>query len=178
MPRSVAFFRNLNLGQNWSPTRPQLVGAFEAAGATGVDSVQVNGTVVFTHRAPARAVQDVLARLQELTGYGDIAIVRSAAWVADLARRLGELDLDPERPTEVVLFDAPGPVPVTLPWTAPNGRVTLLVADDRHAIAQYVPEGPQGTSAGMLLQQLTGVKTTGRVAGTMLRLARRLEGRA
>lgn len=176
MPRSVAFFRNLNLGQGWSPTRPQLVGAFEQAGATGVDSVQVNGTVVFTHRAPVRATREVVTHLRGLTGYDDVAIVRSAAWVTDLAQRLQDLDPDPDRLTEVVLFDAPEPVPVTLPWTAPNGRVTLLVADERHAIAQYVPEGPQGTSAGMLLQRLTGVKTSGRVAGTMLRLARRIAG--
>ena len=57
MARSVAFFRNLNLGQGWAPTRAQLVGAFETAGARDVDNIQVNGTVAYTAPAPSPSRQ-------------------------------------------------------------------------------------------------------------------------
>ena len=47
--RSVAFFRNLNLGQrrSHSPTRPELLDALERAGAYDATNFQVNGTVIF-----------------------------------------------------------------------------------------------------------------------------------
>jgi len=48
--RSVAFFRNLNLGQrrSHSPMRPELLDALERAGAQDPINFQVNGTVIFT----------------------------------------------------------------------------------------------------------------------------------
>lgn len=173
MPRSVAFFRNLNLGQGWSPTRPQLVGAFEAAGATEVVNVQVNGTVVFTHPAPRRATDEVLAALKVQTTYDDIAVVRPARWVVDLAGWLRGLEVPEGTATEVVLFDARA-LPVELPWSTAGGVLTVVRGDRRHAVATTAPGGLRGSSAGPVLQGLTGVKGTARGAGTMLRLAERI----
>ena len=61
----VAFFRNLNLGQrrSHSPTRPELLDAFERAGATSAVNFQVNGTIVFETMGDAQALADETVRL-------------------------------------------------------------------------------------------------------------------
>ncbi len=173
MPRSVAFFRNLNLGQGWSPTRPQLVAAYDAAGATDVVNVQGNGTVVFSSSAPRRTTDAVLASLADGPGYADIAVVRAAAWVSALVAGFDELDLRDDEPSEVVLFDARA-LSVDVPWTSPDGRLRILAGDHRHAVTSYRPSGGGGSNAGPTLQQLTGVKGTARSTGTMRRLSLRL----
>ena len=174
MPRSVAFFRNLNLGQGWSPTRPELVAAYAAAGATDVVNVQVNGTLIFSSPAPRRVTDTVLASLVDLTGYADIAVVRPATWVSSLVAGFDQLDLRDDEPSELVLFDARS-LPVDVPWTSPDGRLRILAGDRRHAVTSYRPydRGP-GSTAGPTLQALTGVKTTARSTGTIRRLAARI----
>ena len=148
-----AFFRNLNLGQGWSPTRPQLVAAYEAAGATEVVNVQGNGTVVFTAPAPRRVTDAVLRSLADLTGYADIAVVRRATWVIGLVAGFGALDLRNDEPSEVVLFDARA-WPVAVPWTSPDGRLRILAGDRRHAVTSYRPGAAGGGSnAGPVLQE-------------------------
>jgi uncharacterized protein (DUF1697 family) len=177
VPTSVAFFRNLNLGQGWAPTRPQLVAAFEAAGAGGVDNVQVNGTVVFDHPAPVAATREVLAGLRDLTGYGDIAVVRPAGWVVALAASFEDLDLRDDEPSEVAFYDARPPLPIAVPWTSPDGRLRVLAGDHRFAVTSFRPGGGRGSNAAVVLQELTGVKVTARGTGTVQRLAARIERR-
>jgi uncharacterized protein (DUF1697 family) len=177
VPTSVAFFRNLNLGQGWAPTRPQLVAAFEATGAGSVDNVQVNGTVVFDHPAPVRATREVLLGLRDLTGYDDIAVVRPARWVVRLAASLDDLDLRDDEPSEVSFFDARPPLPIAVPWTSPDGRLRVLAGDHRFAVTSFRPSGGRGSNASAVLQELTGVKVTARGTGTVLRLAARIERR-
>ncbi|MEO6942062.1 MAG: hypothetical protein ABI238_01115 [Terrimesophilobacter sp.] len=55
--RSVAFFRNLNQGQRGCPTSATLDGAFAAAGASGIDLFQSDGTVVFSAHDPVICVE-------------------------------------------------------------------------------------------------------------------------
>ena len=103
---SVAFFRDLNLGQrrSHSPTRPELLEAFARAGATNATSFQVNGTVVFDSAEDPQAVaDDVVRRLTAVCGYDDAVLVRPVPWVLDLD--LG--DLGPN--AEVSFFDGPSP---------------------------------------------------------------------
>jgi uncharacterized protein (DUF1697 family) len=173
----VAFFRNLNLGQGWSPTRPQLVAAYEASGATDVDNVQVNGTIVFTHRSPVAATRAVLEALRPLTGYDDVAVVRPAAWLRSLVAHADELGLEAAAEdglaVEVSFFDARRPLGVELPWSAPGGRLTVVAGDHRHAISTWSP-GPGGSNGTVVLQELTGVRVTSRALATVERVVSRL----
>ncbi len=175
MARSVVFFRNLNLGQGWAPTRRQLEAAYDAAGASDVVNVQSNGTVVFTAAAPRRTTDAVLSALHELTGYSDIAVVRSARWVERLAARLGELDVPDDIPSEVVLFDGPAVTP-PCPWTSPDGRTRVIAADRQHAVTTFDRTAGRGSNAAAVLEQLTGVRTTARGTATMVRVAARAVG--
>ena len=174
MGKAVAFFRNLNLGQGWAPTRPQLIRSFEESGATDVVNVQVNGTVIFTHRAPVAATQAVLARLHPLSGYADVAVVRSAPWLRELVARLVDLDLDPDTPAEVSFFDARPPFPLDLPWTAPDGRLVVVAGDHRHAVSTWSREARTGSNGTAVLQEIVGAPVTSRGLETVRRVVARL----
>lgn len=167
--RHVAFFRNLNLGQRGSPTTAQLVSAFEQAGATEVVSVRVNGTVVFRSRSPARTRDGVCASVAEVSGWCDVAPVRSAAWVSDLAARLAGVDGN----AEVAFFDVRHDFPEALPWRPESGRLTVVHADRQHAIA--VNDEPRTSYATPVLERLLGLRVTSRGAETVLAVAARLD---
>jgi hypothetical protein len=175
MPLAVAFFRNLNLGQGWSPTRPQLVAAYERAGATYVDNVQSNGTLIVLAPDPVAATRAVLAEVREVSGYADIAVVRSASFVREVAARLAGLAVPDDVPVEVLVYDARRPFPHPLPWTTSDGQVEVLHADRRHAITAFHQQGLGGSPAGRVLPELVGVPVTARGAGTLLRVAARLD---
>jgi len=86
--RFAAFFRNLNLGRAGSPTKAQLVAAFETAGAHDVMSVHAHGNVAFSAagerkaRAVAEAAND---RLRALCGLDEPVFVRSVKYLTELA---------------------------------------------------------------------------------------------
>jgi hypothetical protein len=167
----VAFFRNLNLGQRGSPTRAQLLEAFEAAGADDVVSIRSNGTVAFRSTAPVRTRDLVCSRLIGHTDWCDVAPVRPATWVLALGERLAEV----EGQVEVSFFDARGAFPVPLPWRPDGGRVTVVAADRRHAVA--VNDWPRTSYATPVLERLLGVPVTSRGADTVLRVADLLAAR-
>jgi hypothetical protein len=81
VPVAVAFFRNLNLGQGWAPTRSQLEEAFLAAGARAPDSVQVNAIATF-HDGSGRG-SNASVVLEQLTG------VRVTSRALATVRRVG-----------------------------------------------------------------------------------------
>ena len=166
--RHVAFFRNLNLGQKGSPTKAQLLEAFADAGATGVESIQVNGTVVFNTTSPAHTRDRARAWLIRHTAWSDVAPVRSRAWLVGLATRLREV----EGNAEVAFFDSRRDFPEPLPWRPDTGRLTVVAADRRHAIA--VNDEERRSFATPTLERLLGVPVTSRGAGTVIRLAERL----
>ena len=169
MVASVAFFRNLNLGQrrSHSPTRPELLAAFERAGAPGAVSFQTNGTVIFECDQDPQAVADEAVRqLTPVCGYDDVAPARPVDW-------LRELDLE-QVPTnaEVSFFDGPDPFPESLPWVAPRGGLIVLRADSRHAVSVGDADGTSG--ATWVLEQLLGLRVTSRGVPTMRRLQAKL----
>lgn len=175
MPQSVAFFRNLNLGQGRNPTRLQLLDAFATAGASVALSFQVNGTVLFTSRRPERAARDVVDLLTPECGYADSVVVRSAQWTTDLSRRLigrGFAEVN----AEVSLFDGSTRFPEPLPWTPGPGRVSVIEADDQHAVS--VNQRPRTSYATPALERLLAVPVTSRGVGTMIRLARKIQSEA
>ena len=168
---SVAFFRNLNLGQrrSHSPTRAELLQAFTDAGAAAASSFQVNGTVVFEPGTadPQALADDVVTLLTPVCGYADVALARPVAW-------LRELDLEElPRHAEVSFFDGPDPFPEPLPWVAPRkDGLTVVRADHRHAVSVDDPERTSG--ATWVLEALLGVPVTSRGVPTMRRLQAKL----
>ena len=167
--RHVAFFRNLNLGQRGSPTKAQLLEAFADAGAREVESFQVNGTVIFSSSSPVRTSARACSWLIRHTDWCDVAPVRSRTWIGDLVSRLEQV----EGNAEVALFDTRREFPEPLPWRPITGRLTVVAADRRHAIA--VNDEPRRSYATPTLERLLGVAVTSRGAGTMVRLAMRLD---
>jgi len=176
MGTQVAFFRNMNLGQarSRSPRSPELLGAFEQAGATRAVNFQTNGTVIFDGPRPRRIAADVVTALTALTGYDDLVVVRPSAWVVALAD-----SLDPTLPAaEVALFDAPGRMPeVDLPHVVrvSTGMLTVVALGPSFAVTSTTGSG---ISAGPVLTDLLEVPVTCRGVPTMVRLARRLAGHA
>jgi hypothetical protein len=165
----VAFFRNLNLGQrrSHSPTRPELLDAFDRAGAEEARSFQVNGTVVFVTDADPDALADrVVSLLTPVCGYADLVEVRSAEWVHGL-----DLREVPDH-AEVSLFRGPARFPEPLPWVAEGAGVTVVEASSRHAVCVDDVERTSGGTA--VLERLLGVKVTSRGVPTMRRLQARL----
>ena len=164
---SVAFFRNLNVGQRRSPTRDQLLDAFAAEGATDVLSHQSNGTVAFSAPGDGQDLADAVAsRLPSVCEWSDVVLVRSEEWLADL-----DLDALPDG-CELTLFDGPSPFPEPLPWDPGRGDVTVLAADHLHAIVQnHVDRRSNGTP---VIEWRLGVRATSRGVGTVHRLLERL----
>jgi uncharacterized protein (DUF1697 family) len=177
VPTAVALFRNLNLGQGWSPTRAQLLDAFLEAGATRPESVLTNGTVVFDHPAPVRATAEVGDRLKALSGYDDVVVIRPVPWLLDLVERCDALDLPDDVPAVVAFFDGRPPLGVEVPWTSPDGRLRIAAGDHRHAVTTFHDDSGGGTSATAVLQDLTGVPVTLRLLRTVRRVADRIRGR-
>lgn len=168
MARHVAFFRNLNLGQRGSPTTQQMLDAFAAAGATDVVSVRVNGTVAFGSSAPAHTRDLVCSTLIRQTGWADVALVRPAGWVLDLAEDLRPI----EGNAEVSFFDSRHDFPKALPWRPETGRLTVVRAGRRHAIS--VNDEPRRSYATPVLERLLGLRVTSRGADTLLAVAARI----
>lgn len=165
---SVAFFRNLNNGQRLSPTRDQLLDAFGAEGATDVLSHQSNGTVAFATDGDPQVVADaVAARMEGVSEWSDVVLVRSVAWLRDLGPA-GFPD-----GCELTLYDGRDSFPEELPFFSERAAATILTADHRHAIVQnHVDRRSNGTP---LLELLVGVPATSRGLGTVERLLARLD---
>ena len=162
MPPSVAFFRNLNLGQRNSPTRAQLLAAVADAGGAAAWSFQGNGTVVLEAADPQAVADEAATRLTPLCGYDDVAIVRDLGWLRGLG--LEALGGD----VELTVFDGPDPFPEPLPWVPERGDVTVLRADARHALVlNHLARRSAGTR---VVEHRLGVRATSRGTGTVLRL--------
>jgi uncharacterized protein DUF1697 len=165
----VAFFRNLNLGQrrSRSPTRPELLAAFERAGAVNASNFQVNGTVIFETDGDAQSVaEEAVAQLTPVCGYDDLVVARPVDWLLGL-----ELDAVPAN-AEVSFFDGPDPFPETLPWAVPSAGLTVVRADARHAVSVNDLERTSG--ATLTLEKRLGVPVTSRGVPTLHRLRARL----
>lgn len=167
----MAFFRNMNLGQarSRSPRSAELLDAFTAAGATTALNFQTNGTVIFTGVEPAALAEAVGSRLTAVTGYADLVVVRSAAWLVDTVGHI-----DPGLTAgEFVLFDAPSPPDLVLPHVEPaaTGELVVHALTRDHAVTSATGAG---ISAGPVLTRLIDVPVTCRGIPTMRRLVARL----
>lgn len=167
----MAFFRNMNLGQarSRSPRTHELLDAFSAAGATSAVSFQTNGTVIFCGGQPAALAESVVSRLTAATGYADLVVVRSAAWLIDT---FGHIDTDLPA-GEVALFNAPKLPELLLPHveSVHTGQLVVHALTCAYAVTSAIGAG---ISAGPVLTRMIGIPVTCRGIPTMLRLVTRL----
>jgi uncharacterized protein (DUF1697 family) len=88
MGRHVAFLRGINLGRNRRVKSPELVAGFERIGCGEVATFRASGNVVFSAAGSEAALRGrIEAGLREDLGYEVLVFLRSAAEVAEVARR-------------------------------------------------------------------------------------------
>jgi len=169
---SVAFFRNMNLGQSrsHSPTRPVLEGAFSTAGAERVRSFQTNGTVLFDplDQAPADVLQRVRTILAHAVGYTDIAPSQPLAAVVALVvatRAAIEIDLA----ICTTFFDPGTPAAWAVPGAILDEVGTVVVVAGPGWVVTRVAPGGDPTTA---VQRHLGQRATTRGYRTVERLLR------
>jgi hypothetical protein len=166
--RAAAFFRNLNLGHSRSPSRADLVDAFERSGAARVRSYRSNGTVIFDSPAPARTATLVVTELERVCGYHDAVVVRRERWLREHAMEWSTAG----EQSEVTLFDAQVAFPEPLPWRPVRGGITVVAADRRRALC--LNDQPHTSFGTPVIERLLGVPATSRSTGTMLGVVDRL----
>jgi hypothetical protein len=158
---SVAFFRNLNQGQQGSPTTSQLVDAFRARGALDVRPVRSNGTVCFDDADPESCLRVVVDLLGEVCGWSDVAFVRNGEWLAARAEELASHALPAQ--VELSLFDAELELTSALPL---RGKGCAVVAAGA-GYAITINDAP-GTSQGTpTLERALTTPVTSRSATTI-----------
>jgi hypothetical protein len=124
--------------------------------------------VVFATSSPTRTRDRACSWLIRNTDWCDVAPVRSRAWIGRLVARLEQVDGN----AEVSFFDMRSDFPHPLPWRPDTGRLTVVAADRRHALA--IDDEERRSYATPTLERLLGIPVTSRGAGTILRLAARL----
>lgn len=170
----VVFYRNLNLGHRNSPNKDQLVTALLDAGAESARSFQTNGTVLLEAPDPVKVVADAAATLERVAGYVEAGLVRSLDVVerATTAVDFAAHGDDRTYREVVTVFDAPTPLPWTLPWTSSNDDLDLLHVTDGIALGIVRRRGTGvGNPTGEIERATGGVATT-RTLGTIQRLLR------
>ncbi len=158
----VALFRNMNLGQGWSPrTGAALEAAFRDAGATAVRSFQTNGTVAFDAEGRTDEVMAAVAdSLADLSGYADLCVVVA---MDDLARMVATHRDSVDLHQMVTFFDPElGSVLADIETLA-SGPGWVITRFDR------TPDDP-----GRQVLARIGRQATTRTFGTVVRLCRAL----
>lgn len=158
---TVAFFRNLNQGQQGSPSTSQLIDAFQARGARDVRPVRSNGTVSFDDADPENCLREVVDLLGEVCGWSDVAFARDSEWLAARAQELA-LSTMPAQ-VELSLFDAE--LELTSPLPLRGKGCSVVAAGPGYAIT--INDAP-GTSQGTpTLERALATPVTSRSATTI-----------
>jgi uncharacterized protein (DUF1697 family) len=176
--RFVAFYRNVNLGQRLSPTRPQLEAAFAEAGAEDAVSFQTNGTVVFSasDERSAQAITD-----EASAALGLVCGLREPGYAVPLAH-LAELvaaepfrgHAGPDVHEHAATF---GPADafeaLSLPLASPRGDVEVIrvTAWVTLSVCRKIMSAPGGATP--FLEKTLGVPVTTRSWTTVARLVRK-----
>ncbi|MFQ8429883.1 DUF1697 domain-containing protein [Amaricoccus sp. W119] len=179
----VALFRNLNLGHKGSPTKDELLSAFD--GALRVRSFQTNGTVIFSATS-ARATCDQALHVLRARGFEHPVMLRTIEEVAEAVAATPAADpaegvhrsaisffdtgRPGARPSDAKPSDAGPPPDLTLPLRGANGLVELRRLDRGSASTVcWMRRGAPGDVTGFL-ERLLGVPVTTRTLGTLQRL--------
>ena len=171
----VAFFRNVNLGQGRSPTRPQLEAAFATAGAGDARSFQTAGTVVFS-AADEPVAEAVVARaretLFELRGLREPAYVAPLVHLVELvaADPFAGRDLSDVLETFATLMPRDALAQLTLPLASAHGDLEVVRLTPYLALSLQRRTGAMASSPTRFFEKLLGVPATTRSLGTIQRL--------
>lgn len=174
----AAFFRNLNLGRPGSPSKTQLIAAFETAGATEVASVLSHGNVVFS--APglrqARTIAGAAsAQLRIACGLDEPVFVRSQKSLAELvASEPFAAAPDDDVHERCVTFLPPG---ITQRLATPivtarrDAEIFHFRQDEVFSVTRLIGGRPGPVNA--LLERALRTRLTTRSWNTVIRLAER-----
>lgn len=176
--RFVTFYRNMNLGQPRSPTRPQLETALAEAGAEAPQSFQTNGTVVFgaTSLAAARAIVEAAsASLARVCGLREPAFTIALEPLVALFHEAPFAGVETQalREFNATFMPDEALVRLTAPLTSPRGDVEVLRVTPFVALSASRRVGAGTGSPTPFLEKLLGAPATTRGWGTIERLVRR-----
>ena len=132
--RRVALLRGINVGTSKRIAMPALRSAFEALGATEVETYLQSGNVVFAGSVSAAQIEEAVAAE---FGVAPRVLVLTAAEFRRVASENPLLDVaaDPSR-LFVYFVDA---VPASI--EPPDGIAPEVVAIGKHAVYQWSPDG-------------------------------------
>ena len=173
--RYAAFLRNVNLGRPRSPTRAQLEAAFLAAGAATAESLQVNGTLVFTLARGARPRALAARACEALAASCDMrepVFVRSV----DELRALAASDPFARHVAEgrdaccITFLGAPRKPLPALPLATARGDLELLRTEDTPVLSISRWVGASAGSPNAWLERRLREPATTRNWRTILRL--------
>lgn len=174
----VAFFRNVNLGQGISPTRPQLEAAFASAGASGARSFQTAGTVVFSAAGMPTAEKVVAGARETLLEERGL---REPAYIAPLDHLAELVVADPFAGYDLAgAFDASATLlprdplsRLSLPLASPRGELEVIRLTPYLALSVGAQVNPSRENPTSFFERLLGVPATTRGWGTIVRLVKK-----
>lgn len=173
--RFAAFFRNVNLGRPGSPSREQLIAAFEAAGGGEVQSFRAHGNVVFAAaglreaQTLAEAARD---RLGRICGLCEPVYARSLKHLARLVASAPFADAPRDDIYEHCVSFLPAGLrsKPAVPLLTPRRDVEVLrfLAGEAFSVIRRIGSSPGPVNA--VLERQFGAPTTTRNWSTVLRL--------
>ncbi|MBL8957307.1 MAG: DUF1697 domain-containing protein [Myxococcaceae bacterium] len=172
--RSVAFFRNVNLGRPPCPSKVELERAFFDAGAEVAFSFLTNGTVVFDARSPERVLELARARLAA-RGLREPAFLRTLRALRRLVARdpFSAVNRADVHECSVTLLDVAARFPRSAPRVTPRRDVEVLgfTRSEVFSLSRVVGRSPGSPNA--FLEKLLGLPATTRNWNTVVRVVKK-----
>ena len=159
--QQIAFFRNVNQGQQGHPSTYDLLAVVSAAGATEAFAFRSNGTVVFDGEVDDAAIQ----------GDRDV-FIRPVSFIERFLRFEGSAD---EGRLELTLFDPHLELGCSdaLEAASQRGRCEIVESGAGWALVlNHVDRQSNGTP---VVERVTGGAATSRALSTVIALARKLD---
>jgi uncharacterized protein (DUF1697 family) len=171
----VAFFRNMNLGRPYCPSKTQFEAAFDAAGAESAQSFLTNGTLVFAARTDAQARTMLATARQTLArvcGLKEPSCLRRLAYLAKLVAEQPFAAVDRGKVYEccVSFMDAPRIRQPALPLESKRGDVEVIRFTRGEAFSVSREVGKSPGSPTLFLEKLLGAPVTTRAWNTVVRI--------
>ena len=170
----VAFFRNVNLGRPFCPSRNQFEAAFLGAGAGLAQSFLTNGTLVFSAKSDANARALFAAAWHTLArecGLREPACIRRITYLAKLVESDPFLSHRGDVYEYCVSFtDARNIARFVLPLRSNRGDVEVLQSTRGEFFSVSRKIGKSPGSPNLFLEKLLGAPVTTRNWNTVVRV--------
>lgn len=170
----VAFYRNLNLGHQGSPSREMLETVLKDSGAKRVKSFQTNGTVLLETPDPEKVVKTAAITLEKRANYCDAVFIRTFEELVTILNDFPFQDQGDQRTYRktFTFFEAEKPLSIDLPWTNTKDDVDIFQIISASAVALGITRKPKSSVGNPTaeIEKITGGKATTRTLGTLERL--------